>query len=134
MYIILPNLFRRSSFATQVDQLKEATDQIKSGQALAERRQLQHTPVTFIESMKSLSNNLILKPIDFLALRELLGVLKTCTELTESSATVSLLAKVLENVDLVSDMMRQLNGKGHTELEIFMREVSKATAKRLGRF
>jgi hypothetical protein len=125
-------LFRRSSFGAQVDQLKEATDQIKSGRALAELRQIQHTPVTFIESMKALSNNLIHKPIDFLALRELSGVLKTCTELSESSATVSLLAKVSENVDLVSDMMRQLNGKGHTELEIFMREVSKAHCQTFG--
>jgi hypothetical protein len=84
--------------------------------------------------MKSLSNNLILKPTDFLPLRELSSVLKMCTELSESSATVSLLAKVSENVDLVSNMMRQLNGKGHTELEIFMREVSKTIAKRLRRF
>lgn len=83
--------------------------------------------------MKSLSNHAILKPVDFLSLRESSGVLKTFTDLSESSATVSLLTKVLDNIDLVSDMTRQLNGKGQTELEIFMREVNKATARCLSR-
>lgn len=98
---------------------------MKSGQALKELHKAQYTPVTFIESMKSLSNDVTPKPVDLLSLRELLGVLNTCTDYSESSAAVRLLVSVSDNIDLVSDTMRQLNGKGQMELDIFMREVSK---------
>lgn len=87
----------------------------------------QHSSENILKSMKELCLEIDRQAIDTLPLQEISGVLRLQPNLRGSFETSVILWDLSDSVTLVVDKLRQLHGKGHTEMGLLAQEVGTST-------
>ncbi|EGG09153.1 uncharacterized protein MELLADRAFT_96427 [Melampsora larici-populina 98AG31] len=95
---------------------------LRQGMDSDEITSVQHTSENIVKSMKELCLEMDRQAIDTLPLQEISSLLRLQPNLRGSFETSVILWDLSDAVNLVGDKLRQLHGKGHTEMGLLTQE------------
>jgi hypothetical protein len=123
-----PSTPKESFTSTQT--VSDVTSQLKAvgSESAGGRHTANHISIEILNSMEELQDHAASSSIDSLRAREVSGVLESQINVQNSAVTAKHLRDLTASVDCVYDSLRQLYGRGATEIRVLMEEVNAFTS------